>query len=352
MNKSYSKLTSGRLLWADAIRVIAIFLVVYVHQLYLLPSLTFSTLIFWTPQLYSQIGVPLFVLISGALLLPKDESLHVFFSKRIKAVLFPWIFWISIYSLIGFVFYEEGFPSFKALIRFEYQMFFSRFWFLPMIFGLYLLTPLMRVVVRSATKEILVYTVGIWTATIVCFPFLPVLFGQAMVSDTSLSYSILQYSGLFLLGYLLVNKFIWNISSKIWIGIFLFSMIATYTVTFVDSLAVYPIIDRTFSRIFSPTFLPGVLAVFMLCYRYFKNIKYVNPQVAWLLQEASKSVLGIYLVHELVQDGLLVLFPTVNSFFDMVSPLLGIPLRAAVVFCISFVIIFYMRKLPFLRPFA
>jgi surface polysaccharide O-acyltransferase-like enzyme len=341
-----------RLLWADITRVVAIFLVVYIHQLYLLPPLTFSTLLFWTPQLFANIGVPLFVLISGSLLLPKQESLKVFFRKRVRSVLVPWVFWIGVYSIVAIgIFGQQVFP-FGSFIKFEYQLFFSRFWFLPMIFGLYLLTPMLRPFVKHASNSTLYYAVILWFVTIVCIPILPAFFGHPVIPDTTLPYFILQYLGLYILGYILIYRNHLVSDIRFWVALFFVSIILTYTATFFDSLPEYPLVDRTFSRVFSPTFIPASISIFMILYLKFRNVTKINTKLRWLITEASKSVLGIYLVHELVQEYFTYSFPAVNSFFSMISPLLAIPFRAVVVFFLSFVIIFFMKRVPILRSVA
>ena len=47
------------------------------------------------------IGVPLFVLISGALLINKDYSLKTFVKKRFNRVFIPFIFWAIIYIIFS-----------------------------------------------------------------------------------------------------------------------------------------------------------------------------------------------------------------------------------------------------------
>lgn len=348
----FEKKQNPRFIWADGIRVIAIFLVIYIHQLYLFPPLTFSTLPLWTLQLYSQIGVPLFVLLSGALLLPKEETLGVFFSKRVHSVLLPWVFWVSMYSLLGVTVYGMQFASIGSFLHYEYVLFFSRFWFLPMMFGLYLLTPILRIFVRHASDKVLIYAIGLWFLSIVSAPFAPLLYGQQIVSDTTLHYIILQYVGLYLLGYVLIHKTILQVSIRTWIMILFLSMFATYTATFFDSLSDYPSINRTFSRIFSPTFLPGVIAAYMILYLRLRSAGHISKGMKWFLTEASKSAFGIYLVHELVQECMTLSLPSINNLFSLVSPILGAPLRAMVVFIVSFCIILFLRRIPLLRIVA
>lgn len=337
-----------RLFWPDVVRAAAIFLVVYVHQLYLLPPLSFHSLLVWIPQLFTHIGVPLFVLVSGAMLLPKDESLARFFKKRVTRVLFPWIFWIGIYTCLSLTVFSMQFASFSAFLKYEYQLFFSRFWFLPMIFGLYLLTPILRVFVRNARIQILYYFLILWFICIVFLPVIPAFLNREVIQNTTLLFFVLQYIGLYVLGFVLVvSKQI--ISKVVWIGVLLLSMILTYIATYFDSFSIYPQIDRTFSRIFSPTFLPGIISVFMILYILFKNRKVSQTLFQRVIREISICTLGIYLVHELVQQLLDIFVPILYDILIQMSSVFAIPIRAGIVFSLSFLLIAFLRRLPFLK---
>ena len=56
-------------------------------------------------QTLGRIGVPLFVMVTGALLLQpaKNESLSAFFKKRWARIGLPWIFWGGIYFAWDFL---------------------------------------------------------------------------------------------------------------------------------------------------------------------------------------------------------------------------------------------------------
>ena len=94
-----------RMLWADVVRIIAIYLVVQIHT----SSDAFSSSFFSHGPgiILSKLGVvsvPLFVMLSGALLLGKQESYKTFFSKRCIKVLIPWIIWTFVYMYFNFSF--------------------------------------------------------------------------------------------------------------------------------------------------------------------------------------------------------------------------------------------------------
>src|SRR6185369_6512634 len=79
-----------------------IFGVISLHTLGTYPS-------FFSPYIYKifETSVPIFVMLSGALLLGKTESYLSFFKKRSAKVLIPWIIWTIIYMLFFYFLKDE-----------------------------------------------------------------------------------------------------------------------------------------------------------------------------------------------------------------------------------------------------
>jgi surface polysaccharide O-acyltransferase-like enzyme len=121
----------NRALWADILRILSMFFVVFIHV---------------SPLPSVKSCIALFFMISGALLLGKEEAYTTFFQKRFFKVIFPWIFWTVIYTVIqGMIDCKtvRTIPQWKHL--FELTLF-TRFWILPVLVGLYLVTPLLRII--------------------------------------------------------------------------------------------------------------------------------------------------------------------------------------------------------------
>jgi surface polysaccharide O-acyltransferase-like enzyme len=97
----------------DLIRTVAIFLVILVHAT-MFPYSVMGTMTapaefdWWTTNVYGAIAnlsVPLFVMLSGVLLLnpaKADEPLDVFFKKRFARIGLPMIFWTIGYFAWGY----------------------------------------------------------------------------------------------------------------------------------------------------------------------------------------------------------------------------------------------------------
>jgi len=86
MKKSLKSASSSRLLGPDVIRIIAIYLVIHLHTFAIVND---SGMLSAFIQKLDVLSVPLFVMLSGALLLDKQENYDKFFWKRCMKVLFP-----------------------------------------------------------------------------------------------------------------------------------------------------------------------------------------------------------------------------------------------------------------------
>src|SRR5438045_2090900 len=90
---------------ADLIRVVAGFMVVAIHisTIFVNYGPLFKTPDWWVANFLdsaSRVAVPLFVMLSGMLLLnDKQYSTKEFFSKRLKRVAIPMAAWVTIFYL-------------------------------------------------------------------------------------------------------------------------------------------------------------------------------------------------------------------------------------------------------------
>src|SRR5665647_202082 len=90
--------------WFDNLRVIATIGVIFIHVSsdYQPSSGIISMYDFWIGNIFdsaTRFSVPIFVMLSGALLLPKDYGTGIFLKKRLLRLLLPFVFWSFIYIL-------------------------------------------------------------------------------------------------------------------------------------------------------------------------------------------------------------------------------------------------------------
>lgn len=302
-NKRVKTNTKQRKLWADLIRVIAIYLVIQIHSYYgTQDSLSVNTVL----NKFDVMGVPFFIMLSGTLLLGKNESYIVFFKKRCLKVLIPWIIWTFLYMLyydnvhhaqILHDFFPNRTNGLYDFSRFFFRTFMSNLWFLPMIFSIYLLTPMLRNFVARASTLDYTYALALWF--LFC-SLLPYLFNNVEfpVWEPNVLLVPIQFSGYFLLGYMIVKR---NVLQKIpW-----FALLALCIVLFLCSLLLFK--NLQLQSILSNALYPGVVVVsiciFSLLYRLSNHIENdVNPLLKRVIYIVSSASFGIYLVNEMFLD--------------------------------------------------
>ena len=95
--------SNQRIFYYDFLRAFAIFAVILCHVDGII-GYSFWNLKVALPGLLTTIaltGVPIFLMLSGALLLNKEYSLKEFFKKRFSRIIYPFIFWMAISIFIG-----------------------------------------------------------------------------------------------------------------------------------------------------------------------------------------------------------------------------------------------------------
>lgn len=331
-----------RMLWADITRITAIYLVVQIH----------TSSVFINPQFLntfilklSVISVPLFVMLSGALLLGKQDGYRRFFRKRCIKVLFPWIIWTFVYMYFNFNFrnhnqvISEFFSSqvspFSQWIYFFFHTFLSNLWFLPLIFGLYILTPPLRLFVRLANRSDILYFIVFW---FLIFSFLPVYYDSSLFPDyePSIFFAPFQYVGYFLLGYILFKKKIFR-NVKLY-ALFLFGILPIL-------ISLLPINNKYIQEFVHRFLDPGTVisSLFMFSFLFFMSNK-IDRRIKFglrkLISNISGASLGIYVIHEIVA------FIFVNDIYRLFP--LG-HLVTFFIFVISACTVLLLQKIPLIR---
>lgn len=148
-------------------------------------------------------GVPLFVAISGALLLSEaPQPLPVFFRKRLSRVLLPFLLWASAVYVVGVVAhqYPDIHTAQDALACYVPYLLGNRInlshWFVWMILALYLLTPLLQRALHTADgRHIAAYSILTIFALLVLKHFYPSLYLLYYTSPllTNLAFYILGF---------------------------------------------------------------------------------------------------------------------------------------------------------------
>jgi len=169
----------------DIIRIFAFIFIVFLHTL----NRQFGVDIWMGGYAVISIGVNLFIMISGYLLLDKTEEAMVFFKKRILNILPLFLVFNIVYIYVGKIPIMPVLKG-KAITA-------SHFWYIYMILGLYLLTPWLQKVLKYAEKETL-FVVFLWFLCNILNPYLR-YFNLAEIPFSN--FPLTGFIGYYILGY-------------------------------------------------------------------------------------------------------------------------------------------------------
>lgn len=139
---------NDRIEWIDHLRFIAIVGVVIIHSQGASTEFRHGSENWWIFNVIDSLAhfsVPIFVMLSGTLLLRQDLPLFSFLKKRFIRILFPFLFW-SLVLFVGNIILGRPLSTNSVFSSFFYDLLTNRingvYWFIYMLIGLYLITPI------------------------------------------------------------------------------------------------------------------------------------------------------------------------------------------------------------------
>ena len=328
--------------WLDNLRVLATISVILLHVAapFLYKFTKISGFNWWTANIYDSLVrfcVPIFVMITGALLLPKDYQLNDYLKKRVARIIFPFLFWITVYSL-HILFTIKGFdlPLFKLFTISSSTIGYKttyHFWYIYMIIGIYLFIPIISKWVRNATANEIIYFLSLWFIGIIIT--LPIV--KNYIPNFNLSY-FGGFIGYVVLGYYLSVRNFENVKhiKLISFSIFAFGVLLTIFGTYFVS-----IYNGKFTIDLYTYFSPNVILAAVGLFLMFKHINITNPTLKSIRKFLNKHSFGIYFIHILVLYYLNKLGLNGAAF----GPILGIPITTIVCLAISSLLVLLLKQL-------
>lgn len=346
-----------RLLFPGPVRAYAMSIVVMIHVAAVLAPHynTISPTDWWIANFYhafSKGGPPLFTLVSGCLLLAvsAEQPIMVFFKKRMVKVLIPFMFWGVVYLLWRIYFLGEQLDAVQIVRAILEGPIYYHLWFIQMILGLYLATPILRYYVQAASRSNLRYFLIVWFVGTAVLPtityFTKIGVNINIVVTTS-------YVGYFVFGYYLRNTSLTRKQLLPTLLIVASSMIIT-------ELGTYLIMINQ-GGVFDPFFFNN-LGMFMVVisvglFLFLKSVPYDVlfarlPWLGWMSDILSSTSLGVYFVHVLIME--LLASGRLGFTLNWLSfgTLVGIPLTWLVVLTLSVAVAWVMQRTPVLRWFV
>ena len=311
----------NRIKWIDLTRVIAILTVIFCHCLdniyhimdpHNVYSLSITSKIFvFTGYSIGRIGVPLFLLITGYLLLDRtydSAKTKRFWSRNCKQLIICTISWCIIYELFLIFFMKNDFKLISVIadILLLRPIEISHFWYMPMIIGMYILIPFVANSLKEFDKDIIIKPILFYLIICSIIPFLLVIlktFGiKGLSAQISIGFSGGIYGIYLITGYLIKKGLLNKIKSHILILAIVFCIIITVAFQIFEFNHKYTYIlwyDIPFIFVIST-------CLFELISRI-KNIPSYN-----LINFLSKFSFAVFLIHMIFRNILSDIFIKIN----------------------------------------
>ena len=328
----------------DLLRIISMVLVIIIHisNIYLRGSDVNSSnyIIALVFNCFSRICVPVFFMISGALLVGEEYNKKKYF-KRIFKFLLILVVWSIIYYLLK----DKPGDLLKTTVNslFNAEMTSRHLWFMYAIIALYIALPFIQSMAKNMNKELENLFIILWVLfngfTMIYMP----IFKSVINVNVEMPIPIVQgtyYLGYFLLGHILYkrinskeikrsNKYLWY---------FILCTLITIVVTCIESRYFGKHTDNMlwYRSIFTMIASSSVFIYAITSKREYKNTK--------LLLNISTISFGIYLVHvvflKMIQNHITIL--------DQ-NALLFIPISTIVIVLLSTIVCEIIIRIPYLK---
>jgi len=326
--------------WINSLRVIAMFMVVILHTTSpMLMAYGKEPDNYWLiADFYnaiSRFGVPVFVMITGALLLHREYELGDFLKKRLGRILPQFIFWSLVYVAYSWynediTFTTDAWVNIKMVLhQFKYGAFYH-LWYVYMLIGLYFLIPVLSKFVRNATEGEVLYFLIVW-------------FGVMMISQPYLKrfdpqvdlHYFAGYAGYLVLGHYLAFKKFPQWFNRAWCLMIFIVGLAVIVAGSYFAAQYYKALSTLFYEPISPAIVLLSGSVFLL--GRFSGIK-LSPQIKKVRDFAT------YLSHALI---LTLLDDLLSINYKLCTPIVSLPLTALICYSLSLLLVYLISKIPY-----
>ncbi len=339
--------------YIDSLRALAIFLIVLIHvsanYVEAYKNVPFGS---WLSgdlfDSFSRLGIPLFLMISGFLLLTnyQEDKIKIFIKKRFLKVFVPFLIWSAFYFFWRYFFHGEQLSLLSIFRDFVTTKSYYHLGFFYYLLSLYIATPFIYQILKN--KSLIVPFLLLW------FVFVSVneLLRPFGLYSRLGSEIFTSYLGIYVIGYALGNNLLpWvnKFSAKVWFLIFLVCNFLIFVGTafltlirgdFVSTLYIY----------YTPFVFLSSIAVFLI----FKNINAFefnrkHRLTTKIIKEISLVSFGIYLIHPVVIEVLYKYVVSRTAPITYPHSLIFIPAFSVAVFVISSIIISVFKRIPLSR---
>ena len=317
------------IVWLDVLRLIAILLVIAVHctdPFNASPeSRADPEFNFWGSVYGSALRacVPLFVMMTGFLLLPVKQTMPAFYRKRIPRVFFPFLIWSVLFDLAPWFIQAVGgsaelvtrfFPwepnpsaslgdalQSIAMIPLTFTVYATPMWYIYALIGLYLYLPIFSAWVERASRREKRFFLLLWFVSL----FIPYLtefvsryhFGTCSWNAFGTFYYFAGFNGYLLLGHYLGKGNDWSVWKTLSVAVPLF--LVGYFITLVGfrHMTSDPNVSEEGMELFFTYCSPNVALMAIAVFLLVQKVNVTSLSIRRALANLTRCGFGLYCVH-------------------------------------------------------
>lgn len=335
----------NRVIYYDVLRTISIIAVILIHiigntintfRLEGIPAQVYTSI--WQLMYFA---VPMFIMISGGLFLnpEKEISIKDLYKKYILRIVIALFIFGILYSILE-LYFSNKITGFKLIIQAIKNVFtgdlWAHMWYLYLILGLYIISPLLKIFVKNCTAQQLQYVLFVLFIFTIVIPDIVIMFNQKIAFNAVITN---PYIFLYLLGYYVSKYDIskkWRISNYILSAVFIVLIILNNFINLFNAELITYTSFITFNII---------LSLFYIVKRCKKSYNQVAQKI---LKNISDCGFGIYLIHQAIIN---VIYKVLK--FDIITkyPYIFLIIYTLFVFGTSYLIVYYLRKIKIIRKY-
>lgn len=327
------KTKKERIFYYDVLRAFAIIAVIICHVDHFFGPLTTPTQVIAQMTFHDigDIGVPIFLMISGALLLNREyPSLENFLKRRFTRIIYPFIFWIIL--ILGQLYYY-GYNS-----KFIWNVFIgepSITWYFWTLIGIYLFIPVINSFIKEYKIKGVEYFLAIWLFTMILKTFSAYPLWNYFNLDMFAS-----FIGYPVLGYWIANKE-FNLNDRKLCIIGLIMLIISLTVFVYLGYAKVGLIR--YENL--PNMFMGVgLFIFIMCLDRLNKFNRIKDNfIGKAILSLSVCSYGMYFSHVIVVKSLSYHNPGSNLMF---------PVMFVLIVFLSWLLPYVLSKIPYVKTIS
>ena len=328
-----------RIKYIDTLKFLAILAIIGLHMFQLWTNTEILNFNIYKLSEITRFGVPVFLMVSGALLLNKKIEVKSFFKKRFARIILPLLF----YTIISLIILNN--PLLKP------------FWYCWMIIGVYLTLPIINIFIEHAKIKEIEYFIIFFIFTSILYEITS-YFNITQCLDLNffigpVSYLILGY-------YLSIKKFKFSAKKIIIISIILFILSTIIKIKYGDAFY-FNHSPNLMSRLnlSFPQIIQASSMFIIIKYLYeiktgifskIKNILEIKTVNSFILS-VSRASYGMYLLHTFLYRGFLEEYvKTLN--FTGTQTCIFIILSTIGLFLISWLVVLILGQIPYIKKLS